>query len=134
MAVMNVTFPGGKRVDVTNGEFTIHTDQAAGQGGEGSAPDPFTLFLGSLATCAGYYVLAFCDARGISREGVRVRLRSEADGRGHLEQVHFEIELPHDFPEKYVDGVLRAADSCKVRRALRQPPTVDASVVRGTSG
>jgi ribosomal protein S12 methylthiotransferase accessory factor len=134
MTVMNVTFPGGKRVDATSGEFTIRTDQPTSEGGAGAAPDPFTLFLGSLATCAGFYVLAFCDARGISKEAVRVRLRAEPDARGHLEQVHLEIELPREFPEKYVDGVLRAADTCKVRRALRQPLTVDASVVRAAGG
>src|SRR5690242_6208835 len=58
--VMNdieVSFPGGKRVDARVGSFVVHTDQPADQGGEGGAVSPFDLFLASLATCAGIYVL-----------------------------------------------------------------------------
>ena len=56
MSTMIVTFPGGKRVDAEYGGFTVRTDQPPQSGGEGSAPQPFDLFLASIATCAGIYV------------------------------------------------------------------------------
>ena len=59
------TFPGGKRVDAQADGFLLHTDQPRERGGEGSAPEPFTLFLASLGTCAGLYVLGFCQTRNI---------------------------------------------------------------------
>ena len=65
-----VTFPGGMRVDAQAGAHLIRTDQPASAGGDASAPAPFDLFLASLATCAGYYVLAFCRARGIPTDGL----------------------------------------------------------------
>ena len=69
---MTVTFPGGKRVDASFNGFEIETDQAVDSGGDGSAPEPFDYFLASLATCAGIYILGFCQKRGISHEGVRL--------------------------------------------------------------
>ena len=53
-------FGGGLKVDAEYRGFTIKTDQPFHEGGEGRRPAPFDLFLASLATCAGFYVLAFC--------------------------------------------------------------------------
>lgn len=65
---IHLTFPGGKRVEATIGRHHIVTDQSAAHGGDDSAPEPFELFLASLATCAGLYVSSFCQTRGIPTE------------------------------------------------------------------
>ena len=62
---MIIDFPGGARVDAHFANFTVNTDQPAIGGGEGSAPTPFAVFLSSLGTCAGIYVLVFCRQRGL---------------------------------------------------------------------
>src|SRR5205085_1350392 len=54
---LTVYFPGQKKVEVAVGPFVVHTDQSIAHGGEGTAPEPFTLFLASLGACAGVYVL-----------------------------------------------------------------------------
>lgn len=69
---MTVSFPGGARVDAQFGSYTVQTDQPPHAGGEGSAPAPFSLFLASIATCAGVYVLGFCRQRGLPTEGIRI--------------------------------------------------------------
>jgi ribosomal protein S12 methylthiotransferase accessory factor len=81
---IQVSFPGGKRVDAQVGAFTIRTDQPTEGGGEGSAPAPYDLFLASLATCAGIYVLGFCQARGIPTDGLALTQRHELDPDTHL--------------------------------------------------
>ena len=60
---MTVDFPGGKKVTAHYDDFEMATDQGVDSGGEGTAPEPFDFFLASLATCAGYYVLKFCEGR-----------------------------------------------------------------------
>lgn len=120
---IRVTFPGGKRVDAEFGDRIIHTDQSPEHGGSGSAPEPFELFLASLATCAGLYVLGFCQARAIEVEGIALIQRPHFDGVTHrLERVELEIALPPTFPEKYRVAIERAAASCKVKKALSTPP------------
>jgi len=126
-----ITFPGGKRVDAQAGAFHLRTDQPKDNGGEGSAPDPFTLFLASLGTCAGIYVVGFCQARGIPTDGIRIVERTESDPKtGRLCRLTLEVQVPPDFPPQYREAVARAAAACKVKKTLFDPPelTVTTSV------
>jgi ribosomal protein S12 methylthiotransferase accessory factor len=120
---MQISLPGGKRVEVRYKDFVITTDQAVEAGGQGSAPEPYALFLASLGACAGYYVLAFCQNRGIPTEGIGLTQRTlpGADGKG-LGRIEIEVSLPAAFPEKYEKAVLRAADACAVKKTILNPP------------
>ena len=114
-----IDFPGGSRVDAHFGGFTVPTDQPPASG----APTPFELFLASIATCAGIYVLGFCQQRGLSTDGIRIVQRTHPNrSTGLIEQIDLEILLPSTFPEKYGDSLIRAAGLCKVKRHLEQPP------------
>ena len=115
---ITIRFPGGKRVDADLGVHVIHTDQPVSGGGENSAPAPFELFLASLATCTGLYVLGFCQARGIPTDGISVIQHSSP------EVITLELVLPDDFPERYRDAVVRAAEGCKVKKLLAHPPAI----------
>ena len=101
----------------------IHTDQRPEAGGEGSAPEPFTLFLASIGTCAGIYVMKFCQTRGIPTDGLTIRQRILPDPAdpGRVGRVELTIEVPAEFPEKYHDALIRAADGCAVKRAIQNP-------------
>jgi putative redox protein len=121
-----VTLRGGKRVDAEVGGFTVPTDQPPEHGGEGTAPEPFALFLASLATCAGVYVAGFCQTRGIPTEGIRLVQRTDSDPKtGRLLTVSMQVEVPPTFPEQYRDAVARAAAACKVKKTLAHPPTFE---------
>jgi ribosomal protein S12 methylthiotransferase accessory factor len=125
-----VTFPGGKRVDAHVGPFTIRTDQPTSNGGQGSAPDPFTLFLSSIGACAGIYVVGFCQARGIPTDGIRILERTESDPTsGRLVRLDLEVRVPPDFPAQHRDAVARAAAACKVKKTLATPPDVSVETV-----
>jgi len=126
---IHVTFPGGKRVDAAlPAGHVVRTDQSPANGGAGSAPEPFELFLSSLATCAGIYVLGFCQARGIPTEGIELTQRHDVDpATGHLKRVAIEILLPPSFPEKYREAVIQSAARCKVKRLLADPPEIAVS-------
>ncbi|MEO6954913.1 MAG: OsmC family protein [Polyangia bacterium] len=115
----------GKRVDAEVDGYTIVTDQPVSNGGDGAAPDPFTLFLASIGTCAGFYVGAYCRAREISTEGISLRQHVDKDDAGHITRIGVEVILPASFPEAQRDGVLRAAGSCKVKKTLAAPPPIE---------
>ncbi|MEN6393777.1 MAG: OsmC family protein [Anaerolineaceae bacterium] len=121
---MIIDFPGGAKVDAHFNGFTIKTDQPPIGGGEGSAPTPFDLFLASLGTCAGIFVLGFCKQRGIPSDGIRIIERPHTNpGTGMVEQIDIEIQTPPDFPAKYLPALIRSADQCKVKKHLEAPPT-----------
>jgi len=122
---IQVSFPGGKRVDAEFDGHVVRTDQPEAAGGAGSAPGPFDLFLASLATCAGIYVLGFCQSRSIPTDGMTlVQHSTYDDAKKRLTQVDLEVRLPANFPDKYRASVLQAAQGCKVKKALESPPEV----------
>lgn len=122
---MKISFPGGKRVRADYLGFSILTDQSVEHGGEGSAPSPFSLFLASLGTCTGFYVLAFCQKRGIDTDGIEVALVPRRDEETKkLDRVKIDIVFPRDFPERYTQACANAASLCAVKRALQDPPEI----------
>ncbi len=129
---MEITFPGGKRVDASFGDFTIKTDQRIAGGGENSAPNPFDYFLASMGTCAGIFVLSFCSSRGISTDDIKLVQRTVVDPElGMVGEVEIEIVLPADFPEKYVETVARAAGLCAVKKHIAKAlPKFNVTAVR----
>ena len=126
---MIVSFPGGARVDAQVGHHTIRTDQPPQGGGEDSAPAPFSLFLASIGTCAGIYVLGFCKQRGLPTEGIRIVQTVVPDRQtGMVSRIRLDIRVPPDFPEKYHDALVRAANQCAVKKHLETPPAFDVAV------
>lgn len=119
---MMIDFPGGSRVDAHFGPFTVQTDQPP----EASAPSPFDTFLSSIGTCAGIYVLGFCQKRSLPTDGLRILQKVSRDPMsGRVDRIALEIQLPPDFPDKYRDAVINSAQLCAVKKALERPPTFE---------
>ncbi len=125
---MTITFPGGVAVDATLDGNTIHTDQPPPLG-QGEAMTPFDLFFASLGTCMGFYALRFCQERKIPTDGLRIELDRVKDAERHrVSAVRISLELPPEFPEKYVAAIERSVDQCAVKRLLADPPDFEISV------
>ena len=123
---MIIDFPGGSRVDAHFGDFTVQTDQPPAA----SAPTPFALFLSSIGTCAGIYVLGFCQQRNLPAEGIRLVERVHNNPySGMVEKIDLEILVPPGFPEKYRDSLVRSAELCAVKKHLEKPPRFEITTV-----
>lgn len=126
-----IDFPGGARVDAHFGPFDVSTDQPPMGGGKGEFPTPFAVFLSSIGTCAGIYVLGFCKQRGLPTEGITIRQKVNSNpSTGMVDKIDLEIHVPSDFPEKYYDALIRSADQCAVKKHLEHPPVFDVRTVK----
>jgi len=120
---IRVTFPGGRRVDADFDGELIRTDQSKLSGGDGSAPAPFRLFLASIGTCAGIYILSFCQERNLPTDGIELIQQQEYDESGRrLAKITITINVPPDFPQKYHRALVHAANLCTVKKAIVDPP------------
>lgn len=127
--MIEVYFPGNKKVNAKVNGFEIPTDQSPFGGGEGTAPEPFTLFLSSLATCAGIYVKSFCDQRGIDAEGVKLyQDLSYNQAKRMIDTVKLDIVVPAGFPEKYHDALISTASLCAVKKHMHPDVKFDVQV------
>lgn len=129
---MIIRFPGGSRVDAEFNGLRVTTDQPPSAGGEGSAPTPFATFLASIGTCAGIYVLGFCQQRGLPTEGITLRQNTIADPETRLVRaIELEIHVPETFPAKYHEALVRSAAQCAVKKHLEHPPTIHVRTMVG---
>lgn len=123
MEEFKIRFVGGKKVVASLGGHEILTDQPQDQGGEGKDPAPLDLFLASIGTCAGYFVLVFCEKRGISTEGIELTQKLHWDETKHLyTKIILEIHIPESFPLKYRESLVNSAQLCSVKKHLQSTP------------
>ena len=123
---MDICFPEGQKVNANFDDFEIKTDQSVYSGGTGEAPDPFSLFLSSIGTCTGIYVLRFCQKRNIPTDSLKLVLKTQENEKtGLVEKIDITIHGGKDFPQKYKNAVLKVASLCTVKKQLENPPSID---------
>ena len=123
---MEIIFVGNKKVNASYNGHIIKTDQPVPSGGENSAPSPYELFLASIGTCAGVYVKSFCDNRNLPTENIKLIQSFEYDSKTRLpSRISINIQLPVDFPEKYREALINAAELCAVKRTIANPPVFE---------
>ena len=125
-----IQFSGGQKVDVSFDKFIVKTDQPVTSGGTETAPDPFSLFLSSIAACTGIYVLRFCQKRKISTDSMNISMDADWNNEKKLvENITISIKTGNDFPRKYRDALVKVAKLCTVKRQLEDPPNITIDVI-----
>lgn len=120
---MKISFPGGRKVNASFEGFDIESDQLPDSGGEGSAPEPYTLFLASLATCAGTYAVGFCQKRELPVDGIDMTLSWEREPESRrMARINITVITPPSFPEKYHKALERSINQCAVKKTILDPP------------
>jgi len=82
--------------------------------------------MASIGTCAGIYILVFCQQRNIPTENVKLVMDWSRNSETKLiDRFRIDIQLPPDFPEKYRNAVVKAAKLCSVAKHLENPPEIE---------
>ena len=131
MEKIEVVFPGKKKVDIKVDDFIIKTDQSLKNGGDGSAPEPFDLFLSSICACAGVYAKIFCDKRDLNTEGMKlIQKITYSKEKKMLEKINLNLYVNEDFPEKYKQAIAKSMDYCTVKRQLHPDIKIEISIIK----
>ncbi len=119
MNEFKVTFPGNRKANVAFNGFEVKTDQPKDEGGDGTAPEPFAVFLSGLAACSGIYAKSFCDFRKIDTEGMHLHLDvSRKEGQKLIEELNITLHVNQQFPEKYIKPIIKVISGCAVKNQL----------------
>lgn len=123
MDEFSLSFPGGKKVEVAYGNHKLLTDQPLDNGGDDEAMSPFDVFLASIIACSGIVALGFIKKRNLSTEDLKIRMIPEYDEDEYMvNKLRIEIDVPDDFPEKYLGALTKALETCTVKKHLVKPP------------
>jgi ribosomal protein S12 methylthiotransferase accessory factor len=85
---------------------------------------PFLIFLATAGMCSAVFVRSFMQQRGLPFEEVGITQKMNYNRMtnmvGDIEMV---VDLPANFPEKYVSAIKNVIAQCPVKRHLAEPPT-----------
>ena len=129
MAMVEVTFPGSKKIDASIAGHRVHTDQSIENGGENAAPEPFQVFLASVATCAGIYAKSFCDQRSLPSP-LSLEMDVVRSDHGILSHIYIVLHVDAEFPTKYDPAIIRSMELCAVKKQLRDEIETSVRVTR----
>lgn len=130
---LSVTYHGGTRYDITSGSHRVVTDQPVEAGGHDAGMSPVELFVGSLASCVGYFVGRFCARHQIPADGLRVEAEwRTAEGPHRVGSIALAIHLPHRITAEQKERLLKVAHGCTVHQSIAVAPTVDIALKPST--
>ena len=123
---LSVTYEGGMRFDVAAAGHVVATDQPTEDGGTDAGMSPVELFVGSLASCVGYFVGRYCARHDIPRTGLTVEAEwSMAEGPHRIGAVTLAIRLPAQLTPQQTERLLKVAHGCTVHPSIAVPPKIE---------
>lgn len=113
-----------------SGEHRITIDLPEPQGGSGRGLAPPQLFMASLGTCIGVYVVDYCESVGVPSRGLKIHMRWEQMSRPkRIGRIHAEVLMPDaDIEPQRLAAIRRVAEQCLLINTLRQAPAFDVDV------
>ncbi len=131
---MQVVYRGGVRFEITSGKHAIVTDQPVEDGGGDAGMSPVELFVGSLASCVGYFVARYCARHQIPCEGFTIEAGwTYAEQPHRVGSVELRLNLPSAVTPEQQDKLLKVAHGCTVHQSLAIPPKVEIHVTAPNS-
>ncbi len=126
MEYTEIKYINGKKFSAQNRTHTIIIDQPKEGGGEDQGPTPPELFIDSLGSCIGVYVLAFCKNTGLDSSGMKINLEWEkaSDKPSRIKTISAKIYLPNADVGARKAALLKVAESCLVHETIRSHPDI----------
>jgi len=122
---LTVAYHSGARYDITSRKHRVVTDHPIEDGGQDAGMSPVELFVGSLASCVGYFVGRYCDRHQISTKGLSVEAEwTMAEQPHRVGQVTLAIHLPHRITAEQSEQLLKVANCFTVQQSLAVPAGV----------
>ena len=125
---VSATLLKGAQFAVNARGHQVICDQPVDNGGEDAGMTPPEFLLASLATCAGYYAAQYLKTRGLSTEGLSVKVIAEkATHPARLGSFRIDVSVP-PVDERHHLGLQRAVKSCIVHNTLLAAPSIEVAL------
>lgn len=85
---------------------------------------PFLIFLATAGMCSAVFVRSFIQQRGLPFQEVGITQKMNYNRMTNMvSDIDMVVDLPVNFPEKYVGAIKNVIAQCPVKRHLAEPPT-----------
>ncbi|MFA5340093.1 MAG: OsmC family protein [Candidatus Omnitrophota bacterium] len=126
MEYTEVKYIDGKKFEARNRKHTVIIDLPEESGGNDQGPTPPEIFIDSLGSCIGVYVLGFCKGAGLDAKGMKITLGWEksADKPSRIKSISAKIELPNAEVGARRPALLKVAESCLIHETIKHQPEI----------
>jgi ribosomal protein S12 methylthiotransferase accessory factor len=118
-----VVYEGKRRFTAHCENERITFDLPLGMGGDAKGVSPPEAFAVSLAACAGYYALFYCNEKNLSADGMVLSMEGHKDKK-RVTHITTEIALPNVDVEKHREGIMKAIEDCIVKSSIEVKPDI----------
>jgi putative redox protein len=121
-----IKYIDGKKFSAQNRTHAVIIDQPEDNGGNDQGPTPPELFVDSLGSCIGVYVLAFCKNTGLDPSGMKIILDWEkaSDKPSRIKSISAKIDLPNTDVGPRKAALLKVAESCMIHETIKHQPEI----------
>jgi len=121
-----IKYIGGMKFEAKNRSHSVIIDQPQASGDEDKGFTPPELFVDSLGSCIGVYVLGFCKNTGLNPNGMKITMDWEKaiDKPARIQKINAKIELPNANPGPRKAALLKIAESCLIHETIKHQPEI----------
>jgi len=121
-----VKYIDGKKFIAQNRIHSVTIDLPKDLGGKDEGPTPPEVFIDSLGSCIGVYVLGYCKTAGLDPSGMKITLDWEkaVDKPTRIQKISAKIELPNANAGVRKPALLKVAESCLIHETIKHQPEI----------
>lgn len=127
MEKLQVRYLDKKGFEATIRKHHLLVDLPLGHGGKDQGPNPPELFVLSLASCIGMYLVFYCTKAGLDPTGLEIEAEYQK-GEDKIESITIRFSLPAAKTEKERTEALQWADRCLIHNTIRYQPKIEVMI------
>lgn len=133
MGKINTFYKGDMLFETEMGNHKIKIDVPPDMGGKDRGPTPPQLFIASLGSCVGAFVVNYCEKCGIDTEDLNIEVSfDKAADPTRLTNVKITVNIPKDDCCKKAKAIKRVAEFCPVHMTIQTLEDIELEIVGNT--
>src|SRR5512135_3099553 len=121
MNALTVAYKGGIQFLVSSGKHSLTIDLAPEKGGSDEGMSPPEVFIASLASCIGVYVVRYAQNAKLDTRDLAIRCGWQiSDDKKRISSIQVRISLPHADVGKREGALLEAARHCLIHHTITE--------------
>lgn len=113
MHEVNIKYLGNMSFQAQTGERTFTIE------------NPPEVFMASLGSCIGVYIVRYCKNAKLNADGLDIHLDwSLSDDKTKIQIINVKIELPNADVGRRKDALLQVAGHCLIHNTIQNPPEI----------
>jgi putative redox protein len=127
---MKIAYKTQKKFTVTHRGHQIIVDQPLEKDGTDQGLTPPELFIASLATCMGAYIINYFDNTGLNANDMLISINWEkAPNPARIAEIKIDIELPRIETSDKKAAIVKVAEHCLVNNTIQGAPEISINLV-----